>query len=407
MPLVARAALVGFLLAGAAACSRHESGGAAASSVAHSAAPPPSATALKAPSTTAPEIALHNLDGEIADREKKAAKGDFEARVELVPRYLTRAQFEGRVADLKAAMDTSAALLPAHANDARAHLAREKALSAVHEFADATSALDLAAKLGAEKDEIDRARAGILLATGHEDDAAALLPKGDDVAVSDLVFRGALEARIGETAESDRLFELARTRYRDVSPFAVAWMDFERARALELADDRPRARAYLAEAAAVLPCYAHAVVHLAASEPPARALARLGELEKTSDDPDVLAGEADALRRAGKTAEATNATTRAKARFDEVLGEMKLAYADHAAQFFLGMGGDPARALDLAKINAKNRTTDEAVELWLTAAQAATSPDETCAAAKAALALPHATVTLRERATAAAKSCPP
>jgi tetratricopeptide (TPR) repeat protein len=406
-----RAALTILLLVSA-ACSRHGDAPGAPASVSSVAAPassasppPPQATTLKAPPTTDPGIAISNLDAEISDREKKAAKGDVGARLELVPRYLMRAQFEGKVSDLSAADDASKSVLAARPSDASAHLARESALSAIHEFAAATAELDAAAKLGADADDVARARAGVLLATGREDDAKALLPSVDEVPVPLLVIRGAIEARRGDAAESGRLFDLARARYRDVSPFTLAWIDFERARALETTADRSLARPYLAEAATVLPGYAHAVVHLAAFDPPDRALARLRDVERTSDDPEVIAGEADALRRAGQTDEAAAAAGRARARFEEVLGRMRLAFADHAAQFFLGMGADPARALSLAKVNVENRPTDEAVELWLTAAQAAGSHADTCAAAARALALVHATDGLRERATAASKGC--
>jgi hypothetical protein len=154
-----------------------------------------------------------------------------------------------------------------------------------------------------------------------------------------------------------------------------------------------------------MPTFAHAVVHLAAMEPPDRALARLEALSKTSDDPDVLAGQADALRRAGRAEEAAAAAARARARFEEVLTRLPLAYADHAASFYLGPGRDAGRALELAKANAANRPTDEAVELWLSAAQAAGSAIETCAAAARAGGLRHATSALRERATAATRGC--
>jgi tetratricopeptide (TPR) repeat protein len=396
-----RAALVGSMLAGAAHCSRpHEPPAADAGSA-------PAAVVLEAPPTTAPSIALHNLDAEIADREKRSLAGEPDAPIELVGRYLMRAKFVGRVSDLLAADAASAKLVATRDGDAKAHLTRAGALSAIHEFASAQVELERAATLKAEAPDVARERASILLAIGREDEAAALLPAPVEGApASELAMRGGIEARLGHAAESDRLFRLARERYRDVSPFSVAWLDFEHSRALELAGDRADARAYLAEAAAVMPTYAHAVVHLAALEPPERALSRLEALEKTSDDPDVLAGEADALRRAGRAPEAAAMLRRARTRFDEVLAQLPKAYADHAASFFLGMGADPRRALELARSNAQNRPTDEAVELWLTAAQAAAVSEDTCAAAAEARALAHATSGLRERAASAARGCP-
>lgn len=182
--------------------------------------------------------------------------------------------------------------------------------------------------------------------------------------------------------------------------------ELERSRALEAAGNRRDAKVYLEEAVKILPSYAHAVVHLAAMQPPDVALPALQALAKTSDNPDVLAGQADALRRAGRLDDAKAMAASAAARYAEVLARLPLAYADHAASFYLGMGHDPARALELAKQNADNRPTDEAIELWLTAAQAAGSKDATCASAAKALARPHASQELRDRATAAHKGCP-
>jgi tetratricopeptide (TPR) repeat protein len=393
-----RAAPVLLLLAGA-ACSR-----------AHDDPPAPvpaPAVVLHAPPTTSPSIALSNLHGEIADREKRAATGEVDAQVELVPRYEMRARFEGRVTDLVAADDTSARLLAAHPGDPRAHLARAVALSSIHAFAGALQELDEAARLKAEPTEVARERSAIFLATGREDEARALLPPVlEGSPPSDTAMRAGVEARCGNAAESERLFELARASYHDVSPFTMAWMDFERARALELGGDRARARAYLEEAVTVLPGYVHASVHLASLEAPDRALVRLEVLGKTSDDPDVLAGQADALRRAGRADEATAMAARARARFEEVLARLPLAYADHAASFYLGSGRDAARALELARTNARNRPTDEALELWLTAAQAAASSVDTCDAAAALATRPHAPGALRDRAAAARRGCP-
>ena len=396
----APAALVGLVLtAGAAQCSRPhveavvDAGGA------------PATILLATPPTTDPRIALSNLDAEIADREKRARAGEADAPVELVGRYLTRAKYVGRVADLVAADAMSADLVRTRDGDAKAHLARAGALAAIHQFTAALSELDRAAALKAPADDVARERAAVLLAVGREDEAAALLGPADDAAsVAALAMRGGVESRLGRSRESDRLFELARTRYHDVSPFTVASLDFERSRALELAGRRAQARAYLEEVATVLPCYAHAVVHLAALEPPDRAMTHLDGLAR-SDDPDVLAGRADALRRAGRAEEAATMADRARARFEEVLGRLPLAFADHAASFYLGMGRDAGHALALARVNARNRPTDEAIELWLSAAQAAGSREETCAAAAAAKARPHAAEELRERAATAARGC--
>ena len=223
-----RVALVGFVLAGAAQCSRSHNDGPDGGTE----PPAVSAVVLRAPPTTSPAIALHNLDADVADREKRAARGEPNAPVELVSFYLVRAKYAGRVADLVSADTTSAGLVATRDGDAKAHLTRAKVLSAIHEFSAAQKELDRAAALK-DRDpdiDVDGERVVILLAVGREDEAAALLLPVDRASPSDLVMRGGVEARLGHAAESDRLFELARSRYRDVSAFTVAGMDFEHSR---------------------------------------------------------------------------------------------------------------------------------------------------------------------------------
>jgi len=334
-------------------------------------------------------VAVKNLDAEIAAREQRA--GDAIADEQIVGFYESRSQFLGRISDLVAALDASARALAARPGDPAAHLARARALSGAHELPAALSELDAASRLGAPSAEVTSSHAAVLLAMGRGDEAAALA--GHPAAgaqVSDWVAAAQIAAHTGNEMAGDAFFEAARSSYHDVSPFTVAWVDFERARSLEQRGDRGAAKAYLAEAARLLPCYSHAVVHLAALEPPESALGNLARLESTSDDPEVFAAKADALRRAGRRREAAEAAAQARARFEEVISALPKAFLDHAATFYLGMGGDPARALVLARANAEYRPTSEAAELWLTAAMVAGSPEEQCAAAHTRVAHPSA-----------------
>ena len=398
-----RAALVGLVLAGAAACSRQHKTPAEATRDAAVALP---LAPLTAPVTTDPAIALHNLDARVTDGRERVARGEQDAAFKLVAVLLQRARFEGRVADLVTADEMSARLVVERGGDARSHMARAGALSAIHAFVPASAELDAAARLGASREDVASERAAILLAVGRPDEAAAKLDIPDDSVPQALMFKAAIESRLGHAAEAERLFEKSRSEFRDTSPFFVASSDFERATALERVGDRARARQYLEEAAAVLPTFSHAVTHLATYEPAAIALERLRALEATSDDPDVLGAEAEALRMLGREDESQAVAGRAAARYAEVLARLPTAYADHAASFFLGVGRNPERALELARANADNRPTDEAIELWLTAAQAAASLRETCAAAAKARGLARAPGGLRERAVAAARLCP-
>jgi hypothetical protein len=55
-----------------------------------------------------------------------------------------------------------------------------------------------------------------------------------------------------------------------------------------------------------------------------------------------------------------------------------LAFADHAAEFYLGPGADPDRAWALARQNLANRETDRAVALAIKAAETSGHYDEAC-----------------------------
>jgi hypothetical protein len=60
----------------------------------------------------------------------------------------------------------------------------------------------------------------------------------------------------------------------------------------------------------------------------------------------------------------------ARQRFEGLLARHALAFADHAAEFYLGPGVDAERAWVLAQLNLANRETDRAVALAIRAAGA-------------------------------------
>ena len=57
--------------------------------------------------------------------------------------------------------------------------------------------------------------------------------------------------------------------------------------------------------------------------------------------------------------------------FESLLAKHPLAFADHGAEFYLGSGDDPRRALELARLNLANRPTLRAFEQAVAAARAA------------------------------------
>ncbi|MEO8876473.1 MAG: hypothetical protein ABI461_12865 [Polyangiaceae bacterium] len=379
-------------------CSHKSAGDNPGSSASASASAPDAASANR-PHTTSSHIAISNLSADIDMREKQMARTppDAESLGHYIDLLLAHEQFAGRISDLEKADQATLAALGRLSGDGTAHLARANALGAVHKFDAALSELSQAEKAGAPPIRVSEARAAIFQAVGRYDDALAIRDKSDEsiLPVTALASRAELAGEMQKPDESDRLFEAARVKYRDVSPFPVAWMDFQHASLLERRGDRADAKRLFAEAHTILPTYTHASVHLAALETPDAAIAILTPLVDQTDDPDVLAGLADALRRSGKKDEATAMQARAKARYEELLAKYPEAFADHAAAFFLGPGGDVKRALELAQANEKVRKTEVSIELLLTPAMASNNHDATCAAAKDGAALKYASTGFR------------
>ena len=216
---------------------------------------------------------------------------------------------------------------------------------------------------------------------------------------------GRIAGEMGDLANATRLVDLARTKYVDVSPFPLAWMDAQEGALFERHGKRERAKAHYARAVSLLPLYARAASHLAALSRPADAVALLEPIAASSDDPEVLAQLSDALRRSGRADDADKRRTAAIARYDELLARYPAAFADHAASMWLGIGRDPARALPLARANLAVRRTSDAYELVLTAALAAKQEDGICAVAREAAALKYATDGLRALAAPIVKRC--
>ena len=121
-----------------------------------------------------------------------------------------------------------------------------------------------------------------------------------------------------------------------------------------------RAEHWYRKAVVSLPCYVRARVHLAEI---LSATGRAGEAEAmlrpalASGDPEASWRLADVLSAEGRDDEAALHLEAARSGFERLLEKHLLAFADHGAEFYIGSGGDPLRALELAQINLANRST--------------------------------------------------
>ena len=376
-----------------------------------SASAAPEATLHPLTSTTDGDIAVGNLDAVIGGQEQriKAMPWDPALRAGLVEVLLTRGQFFGNIADYERASELAEALVRDEPKRPDSWMARASTNATWHKFPQALADLDAAEKAGAMPAAVRSARSSILAATGKLDEAWQLAPNDGSLAGRSIALatRGLLEGELGRLPDAEGDLQAARLRYGDVSPLPLAWMDALQAALYEKNGERAKARAHYTRANRILPLYARAASHLAAYETAARAVAILEPVAKRCDDPEVHAALGDALRRTGKAAESQAELAKARERYEALLVSHREAFADHAARFWLGPGGEPARALPLAAENAKLRPTDEALSLWLEAAEAVKDASATCEAARALVALPHAAQALRAPARTAAARCPP
>jgi thioredoxin-like negative regulator of GroEL len=127
--------------------------------------------------------------------------------------------------------------------------------------------------------------------------------------------------------------------------------------------DFDRARDLLTAARRYVAAYVPAQGHLAEVEAELgnaeSAVALLYPLATTSDDPDYAGQLARILADVGSTEKARYWRQHAAERYDELIALHPEAFADHAADFWLGVG-EPQKALRLAQVNFATRETPRA-----------------------------------------------
>ena len=320
------------------------------------------------PLTTAGVIAVGNLEARIDGQVARATRGQLNAgeRAELVDLIALRGHVLGRVADAEMAAALAHQLVAQVPTDARSFLARARTSGVFHQFTSALTDLDTAVAFGGDPAVLDVERAGIYQALGRHDEALAILrPVADRH--PDFGVRAALAAVHGERGdidEAEHWFGAATRSHRSTSPFPLAALELQRGQLWIENDDLHRARIWCDAAVRRLPEYVPAQGHLAEIEAAlgeaAAALARLLPLARASDDPDYATHLARILGDAGQVDEAQAWRDKAERRYDKLLARHPAAFADHAAEFWLTIGGDRARALRLAEQNLAVRPTPRA-----------------------------------------------
>ncbi len=299
--------------------------------------------------TTSGVIAVVNLEAQIESlaaraHRPSAARAAAEPpavaeRALLVDLLILRGEVLGRIADYERAADLAERLVSGAPDYGTALLARARTRATFHRFVEALRDLRAARRRGADAEALDAERASILQAVGFSAAALALRENATEQR-RDFTTVGALavlKADRGEVAEAEGLFAEARCRYRGVSPFPIASLDFRRGHMWLDEGNLAAARIWFDAAHRRLPAYAPALGHLAevdvAQGAPEAAIDRLRPLAMSSDDPEYAARLASVLRDSGRHQEAEKWLMRAAARLEELVHRHPEAFAHHATDF--------------------------------------------------------------------------
>jgi tetratricopeptide (TPR) repeat protein len=291
---------------------------------------------------------------------------------DIVEQELLTAQFVGDLTAFDRLEVLVSQLARANPEAAQTSLVAAQVACATHRFTEATVSLAEAVARGTPSDAAERLSLTLHQATGKdllEVVAARRKRLAEPGRWKELAPLGALLADLGEFDEAERTYRQALREYRDVSPFAMAWVCFQLGVLWgELVPDTQLSRAaqWYRKAIEYLPCYVKARVHLA------EIYSRAGRTEDaeallipaiSSGDPEVHWRLAEVLTARNNFVEADAQMQLARSGFEILLKKHLLAFADHGAEFYSGTGDDAGRAFELARVNAVNRPTLRAFEL--------------------------------------------
>ena len=315
-------------------------------------------------------IALLNLQAQIEGLEPDVRLGQasIESRVGLIDLITLRGLILGHIADYQRGDEMAEQLVRDAPTDGTAFVARARTRAVFHRFTDALDDIDRAERLGLDAETTNRDRAAIFQAVGRYDEALAIREEAADRRASfeNVAALVGFYSEIGEIDAAERLYVESRRRYRGVSPFPLALLDFQLGLMWMNNGRLDNARTSFDAARLRVPTYAPAQGHLAEVEAElgetGSALARLHSLAASSDDPDYAAQLARILMDAG-CSQFQHWSRLAAARYDELVASYPEAFADHAAEFWLAAGANPDKALRLARMNIEIRKTPRAYDL--------------------------------------------
>lgn len=322
--------------------------------------------------TTSSMIAIANVDQQIRQAGNEAGVEEL---------LLVRSRFLG---DYEA-LDRASALGEGRFGSAKELLLRARTRTAVHRFRDALADVDAAQHAGAMPNEVSTLRASILVAIGRGREVIPELEAnlGRRPGFASCSALAVAYAAVGRLRDADRLYVQALSYLDTTLPFPYAWIYFARGLMWsEQGGDQVRAEALYRKALEYVPEFVTASIHLAEIEALSghgeSAMVRLGNVARSSNEPEAVALLGVLHVRAGDSVHGFQEIAEARDRYESLLARDRLAFLDHAAEFYLGPGADPERAWTLAQQNLANRQTDRAAVLAIKAAEAGGRYPEAC-----------------------------
>lgn len=310
-------------------------------------------SADREPPTTDGTIAVANLHAQISCLSERiglagsaraaAAQPPVGDKVALIDLLLLRGDVLGRIADYERAAELAAQLVRDVPDSAAAWLAQTRTHAIFHRIGEALDDLNSARERGCDQFTINVERAAVLQAAGYYWHALVLCRSEarQRPGFTTLGALAALHAERGEFAVAEPLFDEARHRYQGASPFPVALLDYRRGLMWQRRGDLPEARGWFGAAQRRVPAYAPALGHLAqvdaARGAHEAALARLGPLASSTDDPQYAADLALVFAAAGYHWEARHWRFHAAARYAELRARHPGVFAHHVVGQSAGM----------------------------------------------------------------------
>ena len=228
-------------------------------------------------------IAVLNLGAQIEalEPEVRVGRAAVATRAGFIELITLRGMIIGRIADYVRAEEIAEQLVRDAPTDASAFVARARTRATFHRFNDALADLDRAVGLSLDAETVDGERAAIFQAVGRYDEALVLREQAvarreNFESVAALV---GLHAERGEIEAAERRYAQSHSRYRGVSPFPLAVLDFQLGLMWMNEGRLDDARSSFDAARRRVPAYAPAQGHLAEVE------AELGEINSAVAPP--------------------------------------------------------------------------------------------------------------------------